>query len=98
MPETLVHALEAVQVERKDGRPPLGADGARKRLPHPVVEQGSVREFGQKVVQSDLRELSLERLAFPDVARGKNDLPDGGVAQAVGGDRLDLAPDAGDIP
>lgn len=39
-----------------------------------------------------------ERLAFPDVAGGKDDLPDGGVVQEVGGDRLHLAPDAGSIP
>ena len=98
MPKTLVHTLEAVQADRQDGRVPLGAGCARKRLPDPVVEQGAVREVGQKVVQSDLGELSLERLAFPNVARGEDDLPDGGVVQAVGGDRLDLTPDSGGIP
>ena len=90
--------LEAVQVDRNDSRLPQSSGGARQGLPHSVAEQGTVREVGQKVVQGNLCELSLEGLAFPDVARGQDDLPDGGVVQEVDGDSLHLAPRAGDIP
>ncbi len=98
VPQILVDELESVQAHGEDGRVQLGACRARKRLPHPVVEQGAVWEVCQEVVQGELGELALERLAFPDVVRGKYDLPDRGVVQAIGGDRLDLTPDSGGIP
>ena len=98
VPETLIHVLEVVQAQREDGRVPPGTAGACECLPHPVAEQGAVRQVGQKVVQGNLRELPLERLALADVARGQYDLTNGRVVQEVDRDRFHLAPGAGGIP
>jgi len=59
------------------------------------VKQGAVREVSQEVMQATWGELSLERLAFPDVTRREHDLADGRVVEEVGRDRFHLAPNAG---
>jgi len=62
-------SLEAVEAKRGTPSCPIAFGGACQRLPHPVVKQGAIREVGQEVMEGNLGELSLERLAFPDVAR-----------------------------
>jgi hypothetical protein len=61
-------------------------------VPQPVLEQGSVGEAGEGVVEALVAEFVLERGALADVAQREHEAPDRGVGEAVLRGALDVAP------
>ena len=81
MPETIVDALEAVEVQEDEGGAGLATSGPRERALEGVAEEGAVREAGQAVVAGQPLEIGLgpqplEEQAdlAPDVGEGRGPL------------------------
>ncbi len=88
VPERVVHVLEVVEVDHQDRQPVLRAPRERDRVLDAVAEQAAVREQGQRVVERELAQLVLERLALGHVAQVEREPLDGGVVQQVAADAL----------
>ena len=90
--ETVVHSLEAVEVDQHDREDVLRPFGPRQRLIHAVTEQGAVGQAGQAVMKGLLGELLLEAHALGHIARVQDHAPDIAVAAEVGHMRLEVSP------
>ncbi len=91
--ERVVHRLEVVEVHEQDGHL-LGS--AAEGVPEPVVEEGAVRQPGERVVQRAVLELLLEGAprveVRPEVADEPAEAGDDEQEQhdAAGGDHRDV--------
>ena len=81
--ERVVHVLEVVEVDHQDRQPVLGAPRERDRMLDAVAEQAPVREQRQRVVERELAELVLERLALGHVAQVQGESLDRRIVQQV---------------
>ena len=66
--ERIVDVLEVVEVEEHDRDEALAALRQGERVLHAVAEQVAVRQQRQRIVEGELAQLLLERLALADVA------------------------------
>ncbi len=90
MPERIIDLLEVVEIEQHDAYLLAASCGARNCLSEPVVEQGAVRQAGQRVVQGEMAHLLLGRLALGDVHGHPDRTHDGsgGIADRRGARQL----------
>ena len=84
--ERIVHVLEVVEVDHQDRQPVLGAPRERDRVLDAVAEQAPVREQRQRVVEGELAELVLERLALGHVAQVEGESLDRRIVEQVAAD------------
>ena len=98
MTEAVVDGLEVVQVDEHDADRPAAADRAHDRVLDAVGEQRAVGEARDRVVESLVCELVLERLALADVAAVEDDAADVLVLQQVRMLNLELEPGAVPVP
>jgi len=95
--ETVVHLLEAVEVDEEDGDELAGALGACESLVEPITEQGSIRQAGQVVVERLMRQLLLDLDSFRDVSRVEDDATDPPLLSEIGHMCLETPPLAGGV-
>ena len=85
--EAVVDHLEVVQVhEEQTG----GLPSVPERVLQPVLEQGPVRQAGQRVVERLLGQLLLVQRPLGDVTVVEDQTADGGVVKKVGGRHLEM--------
>ena len=89
--ERVVDVLEVVEVEEHDRHAQLRALRQRQRVLDPVPEQAAVGEQRERVVERELAQLLLERLALADVAEIERQPGDGRVVGEVAADALERA-------
>ena len=94
VPHRVVHDLERVEVAEQHRGHVVRPRGAGQRDRQTVHEEQPVREPGERVVQRELDELALGRLAVGDVPRVRDDAAHGRVLEAVRVDGLEPAPHA----
>ena len=92
MAKAIVDRLEVVQIEIQDRGRAAPAAGPRQGVTETVVEQRSVRQPGEDVVERLVAELLLEGVPLGDVAVVDDHATDGRVVEQVLGDRLERAP------
>ena len=89
MTHTVVHHLEAVQVQQQDRDPVAVALRPREGMLEPIAKHGAVRKAGQRVEESLTLELLLETAPIRNVPRVEDEAGDRGVAGEVADDRMD---------
>ena len=94
MAARVVDELEVVEVEEEHGDRLVVARLARERVLDAVVEERTVGELGERVVEGAVAELLLEGAPVVHVARGEHDAAEAGIVEQVRGDRLHVAPAA----
>ena len=87
--ERVVDVLEVVQVEEHDRDRALPALRERERVLHAVAEQVAVGEQRQRIVEGQLAQLLLERLALADVAEIQRQALHRRILREVAADALD---------
>jgi len=92
MAERVVDGLEIIEVHEQDRDGPAVPRLAFQRVLDTIVEQRSVREGGDGIVERLVLELFLERLALADVANVQHDPVHVGVAEEVRAYELDMEP------
>ncbi|MNZ67791.1 hypothetical protein D3C78_860470 [compost metagenome] len=88
--EAVVNALEVVQVEQQQGAAALVGLGRRQCLLGAVVEQQAVGQVGERVVMSEIRQLTLGMLDRADVAEHRDVMTQLAAVIADGANRLPL--------
>ncbi len=87
--ERVVDVLEVVQIEEHDRDRALAALRERQCVLHAVAEQVAVGEQRQRIVEGQLAQLLLERLALADVAEVERQALHRRVLAEVAADALD---------
>ena len=67
VPQSVVHRLEAIQIDEQHPGVPLIALRLGDHLGKTVVKQHPVRQFGQRIVVREVQQLFFEVLLFGDV-------------------------------
>ncbi len=87
--ERVVDVLEVVEVEEQDCDTLARALRERQCVLDAVAEQAAVGEQGERVVEGELAQLLLERLALADVAEVEREAGDCRVVEQVAADGLE---------
>ena len=91
MAERIVDVLEVVEVEEHDRDRAVAALGEGHRVLHPIAEQVAIGEQRQGIVERELPQLLLERLALADVAEIERQPLDRRILREIAADALDHA-------
>jgi len=91
--ERVVERLEVVEVDEQQGALPTAAGTGRHGNAQAVVQQAPVRKAGQRIVEGQLLDLLLRRLAQRDVREHRNVVGDPALAVAHRRDRQPLGID-----
>src|SRR5207245_4215535 len=91
MAEGIIDVLEVVEVEEHDRHRALAALGEGQRVLHAIAEQIAVGEQRQGIVERQLPQLLLERLALADVAEIERETLDRRILHEIAADALDHA-------
>ncbi len=94
VPQAVVHGLEVVEVQEQDSQRPGGAGRPRQSMREAVLQQGPVRQPGQRVVERLVPQLVGQGAPLGVVAAGQHEARHVRIVQQVGDDGLDLAPAA----
>jgi hypothetical protein len=81
--EAVVDRLEVVKVEGQDCERSTVPQTAGERMTQPVLEQGPVRQAGERIVERRAAKLILERLARADIAHVEHQPLDRGTAATI---------------
>ena len=92
MAQSVVHELEAIEVEEHHCGRGVVPTGAADRLLEPIQEQQPVGQPRQRVVERLVLERGLDSLALGEVSSVDDDAGHRGSVDEVRDDRLDVAP------
>ncbi len=67
MPQRVVEILEVVQVDKQQSPPPPTTLARRHRLPQPLQQQASIRQFRQRIVERQMPDLILRCLGIGNI-------------------------------
>jgi hypothetical protein len=96
--ETVVHLLEAVQIDEQHRERGARAGRAGERLLQAIAEERAVRQHREAVVERLPRQLLLEAHPLGDVSGIQDDAADTPVGTEIGDVRFEVAPLAETVP